>query len=227
MPKLTSVTATYGRTIQPAQYQSEKAELSATIVDENGVGERDVSDLVTTLAVHCYNALGQPVPERFVLPVAPKAETAATQAETVTRAGRKPRAPKENPVPVALADSFPAKVVDFADPIFGASPTLTPPAVAETITEKPAEMRDPILGASPTLTPPSTAPAPTPQKLEISDKDISSECAKAAARLGKVDIVWKLLAEYGIKPGGKMGDIPQDKRAEFVAKAQALGKATK
>lgn len=203
MPRLTNTTATYSRTRQPAQYETEKAELSATLTfDETETATLDAaSDLLADLATRCYGALGMDVPGRFVAARSEIVTAAGEQAEAAAKRGR--GRPKKAEV-LALARAKPEEAPTPADP--GVSMVLPAP-----------EDTDLILGSP--IAVPKLAPV---AELEITDKDLQTLCTKTAQRVGNVDRMWKLLAKFGIKPGMKMGDMAKDKRKAFVAEAEAM-----
>lgn len=211
MPRVSSVEVSFRRTRQAAQFEPAEASVKFTTVIDEGeaVGNPDIIEQVTAFllakaAASVYAQLG--------LNVAPKVA---------------PPAPVETPAPegtaapvVPLKRTRRTKEQIAADEAANAgSPTTTAPSSA------PAQAAAaPAAGTSavtaPTPEPWETdAPAPAADKV-ITDNDLQAAAAKAAAPTSIGGAAVKaLMAEFKV---GRLGELDQPRRRDFIAKLDAL-----
>lgn len=210
MAQPTNVTITYRRQVQPAQYESEVAELTGAFTIEDGEDFEQVAyDALTRARVQAHRVLGRKEPE--VAEFAPafgwlsdpqSGEEAGAVIEAPTNGEEKPRrkrrtkaemeaarAAESNPTPAAAVDMTAAVAVteDESQPANGSD-------IDFDITE--------------------------PVK-EITGEQLQTAAAAKARALGAngAQMVKKLMAEYQV---ARLGELAQEKRQAFLARLDAL-----
>ena len=105
----------------------------------------------------------------------------------------------------------------FKEPLTAEEASEEPGKVAEAVEDKADSSEDKPKKAKATKSTPKEEKA-VPEAPEVKE-DALREAFYAAMKAGKKDEVKAILAEYGV---GRVSEIPKDKRAEAIEKANAL-----
>lgn len=191
MTQITGGTVSFRRVVQPAQYESKEASVNLSFVVDEGSSQEVVHDMLEAVAQTARTKALEMVGLR------PAGDSASTSA------------------PVAVKETKPPR---------------TRKAAAETrqISENPEDRQDPLAGAGAgTQKPPEpvqTVGDPDGLDLEpakdITDKDLSDAVTAWVNKHKNPQKVKDLRSQY-VAAGASLRDIPQDKRAEFLAKLEA------
>ena len=218
--RVSTVTVGFSRSRQPAQYESAKAEVSYTaVIDENdaaGAVEgsnhvRSAALLLASAAAVVYNQLGLkvPLPDGTTLAQPVETPTPEGTAAPVVPLQRRTRRTKEQ----IAADEAAANSGASASAATSAPSAPTTPAASSATTQA---------NASPALEPWEVDAAPVPPAADkvITDNDLQAAASKAAAPTSIGGAAVKaLMGEFKV---GRLGELDQPRRREFIAKLDAL-----
>ena len=221
MSEITGGSVTYGRTVQPANYESKKAEVTLNFgIEEGTPAEVQTTFLVTVgnQAIHqCNRMLGiNEQPAAYV----PVAEAAAEPVPEAAKRTRRTKAQIE-------ADETAAQAPVVTENPFGGGPTPVPAegtgaAAASTTSnafgEQTIETDDQRLEKEGFY---AFGATEEPPSVEITDVDLMTALNRKAAELGGAKEINVLLGAY-IAKGANPREIPQEKRPEFVEKIHGL-----
>lgn len=233
MAQITGGRVVYGRTVQPAQYESKKAEVEFTFAvaegeDHNELLERASAQAIAKahemvgIALKSAAAATSAKPAQVAKPAeqgsgkeAAAAAMNAKEAKPAEPAKRGPGRPPRPPAVPAVKD--PADLEDDAGH-----------AAAMEAANKASEAKPAISTGEERVDPTEELWADEPA-IEITDKDLTDLATKHNARLKKTHegaapgLIKKLIASYF--PEGavaQLAKLPKDKRADFKTKLEAL-----
>lgn len=201
----------FARSVQPAQYETKKAEVEIAFILAEGEQLGDSLDIAGLLAkVKVLEMVG------LKSATAEAASTAGLKA--VASAVEEPKdptkPPKVKPQKEAAAAAMNAK--DTSTRATTAGPAEKPSKPAETASSTASDPDDALFADAPAAADP------------ISDQDLTKAASDACKRLipahdGAAGAMVKALRDKFITPPGtRVSDIPQGKRAEFLKQLEAL-----
>lgn len=200
---LTAGKITYGRTVQPAQYESKKAEVEICFVAAD-----DGSDFDALLKQAGEIAMSK-AHEMVGLKAAPKAAAASEAKPERTKADLEREA-------VAAAANPPKAAEPAAATVRGKRPPAQKKAEeAPQIRTNPENRGDGLFGEEDDF---SGDVSPEVPVAEITDADLQAACQKKNAAIKNPVAIRGLIAKFGLN----MNSIPQDKRAEFLQALEEL-----
>lgn len=210
MPRVSSVEVSFRRTRQAAQFEPAEASVKFTTVIDEGedVGNPDIIERVAAVllakaAAAVYAQLG--------LNVAPKAAPAPVETPT-------PEGTAAPVVPLRRTRRTKEQIAADEAAANAASPTTT----ASNSGSTPTPAASTATPAAPSSAPEpweTEAPAPVADKV-ITDNDLQAAASKAAAptSIGG-PAVKALMLEFKV---GRLGELDQPRRRDFIAKLDAL-----
>jgi hypothetical protein len=216
---LTGGKFTYGRTVQPAQYESKKAEAEIAFAVSEG-SDQSVFDATLTLAVTTamntvHTAVGLKAPAKAEV----TAQVAVAQPEKKAAAPSKPPATKK--VERTKADIEKDHAAELAKLAADKKPAAADPAAIEdvkpNITASPEDRKDPA--AVDDFLMDDAAPV-----VELTDKELNAICTSKSAELQKAGVVnaatliRQLIGKYGVN----LASIAKADRPKFKAEVDAL-----
>lgn len=217
MSQFTGGRVVFGRTIQPAQYESKKAEVELFFAVGEGEDHTEITDKAQLEAISRAHAMlgltpSKPVGQSDKEALAAKktggetgvVETGKPTAGTEQTGEKKARTSKKAP---------PAPATDLT------SMEPAGEAAGSKAAEKPA--------ASGTAPAPSAASTPTDimdefaadAPVEITDKALADAMSKKNSEIKDTRRIKELVAKYGV---ARASELPQEKRAGFVTELNAM-----
>jgi hypothetical protein len=201
--QITGGSVTFGRTVQPAQYESKKAEVTITFAcseDDKPEDAHAMLDGASAMAkTKALELLGLKATEA----VAPAAGKRASAAEPIGEAPAKPEKAKPGPKPKAQEAKPAEETIDLGERDKAAE------NVNEAAEASAADADADLLG-----------PAPAQP---ITDKDLMDAVTKKMAEINDPKALKEVRGKFVQAPLG-FKDIPQEKRAECIAAIKALVK---
>lgn len=200
---ITNGTIKYGQTVKTGDYENKRADVELSFTVPEGEDAQGHIEHAHELAKHhCHRILGQASNSPASNPTA----AAPVKIEAV--------APVAKPTPVARGKSKLAATKASAEAIDARTESQeeAQPAILQkdTSKEKEESSLDDLLGLN---------EAPT----EITDKALNDAVQKQQDAVKNAPGIRKLLNEFGIKtPPGRLIDLEQSKRADFIAKLQLI-----
>jgi outer membrane biosynthesis protein TonB len=199
---------TYSKTKQPRDYESEKCEIGVVAGIEDEDYTASIATLVEQTRAAVYHSLGLSAPaQTTVEKVSTSHKNYLPQPEiepgvAFPRPGRQRRPQKAEPEPEpapAPANTSKPEPVPAPEPEPVVEPEPETVAEPEPVAEEWEE----------------TAPAPV---AEITDKELTAKAAAVSRKVGAPK-VRDLLNQW---KAARLGEIPKDKRGEFVAELEKL-----
>ena len=220
MAQITGGSVTFGRTVQPAQYESKKSEITLTFAvaeDDGDVIAQNMLNLVSKIAqekalelvglkvASAPTAKVEALPEGKVEQPNPALNKIVDEDRPGSKRGPKPKKPAEaeKPTEDPLA---PAEAAAEADNEAAAHKAAMAKANAEI-----ADADSDLLGGA------EAAPQP------VSDKELMDAVTKKMAEINSGPKIKEVREKFVTSPKG-IRDIPQDKRAEFLVELAKLTK---
>lgn len=197
MTQITNGTVKYERTVKTGDFENKKfsAELSFTI-PEDGNPATSLSLVAGMAETQVLATLG--------LQAGAHAAPSANAPKAPAKGKAAAPAPKPAPAPAPAAD---ASVVDDTDPLTDRAPMPPKSKAAAAAVVDENDLGD-ILGEAPK---------------EITDKELNDAVSKQQAAVKNAPAIRNLIAAMGVKmPPGRVIDIPQAKRQEFLDKLKEV-----
>ncbi len=211
MAQITSGSITYGRTVQPAQYESKKAEATfAFAVGEGESYEEIVAEAMALATGKVHEMVGLNAAKVTADAVAPKSRMG--RPPNPANAARQPVVnEKEIAAAKMAAEAAAKKAAPVADELDD-TPAISTGAERVDPAQAQAELNDDlddILGAAEEVKP-------------ITDKDLTDQVTRVNAKIKNATAIRQLVAKFAGAPPKQMKDIPQNKRAEFLEALNGL-----
>lgn len=214
MSQITSGKVLYGRTVQPAQYESKRVDVEIAFV----VGEgEDYQGMLAIAANAAYSKCHEMLGIKTAL---------ATGTVDLPKAAEKPAVIIETAGPDAAAEKTGAKRGRKAPP-------ATDPAAVDVVSDHPTKV--PAASSAPAA---ATATAPAAQAgsdpaavedwsaapSEVTDQDLLNAITKKNAEIKNPAAIRALIGKY-VAPPKQAREIEQAKRQAFLTELEALKKA--
>ena len=223
MAQITGGSVTFGRTVQPAQYESKKSEITLTFAlaeDDGDVIAQNMLNLVSKIAqekalelvglkvASAPTAKVEALPEGKVEQPNPAFNKIVDEDRPGSKRGPKPKKPAEaeKPTEDPLAAAETAAEADNEAAEAAAHKAAMAKANAEI-----ADADSDLLGGA------EAAPQP------VSDKELMDAVTKKMAEINSGPKIKEVREKFVTSPKG-IRDIPQDKRAEFLVELAKLTK---
>ena len=223
MAQITGGSVTFGRTVQPAQYESKKSEITLTFAlaeDDGDVIAQNMLNLVSKIAqekalelvglkvASAPTAKVEALPEGKVEQPNPAFNKIVDEDRPGSKRGPKPKKPAEaeKPTEDPLAAAETAAEADNEAAEAAAHKVAMAKANAEI-----ADADSDLLGGA------EAAPQP------VSDKELMDAVTKKMAEINSGPKIKEVREKFVTSPKG-IRDIPQDKRAEFLVELAKLTK---
>ena len=224
MAQITGGSVTFGRTVQPAQYESKKSEITLTFAvaeDDGDVIAQNMLNLVSKIAqekalelvglkvASAPTAKVEALPEGKVEQPNPAFNKIVDEDRPGSKRGPKPKKPAEaeKPTEDPLAAAEAAAEANNEATEAAAHKAAMAKANAEI-----ADADSDLLGAAE-----FTSPQP------VSDKELMDAVTKKMAEINSGPKIKEVREKFVTSPKG-IRDIPQDKRAEFLVELAKLTK---
>ena len=203
MTQITGGSTRFMRRVQVAQYEPKEAEVTLTFAVSDG---DDYHHIAATAGAEALTLTECMLAGKF----APQAaKEAVAQSAPVEHKPRKTSKSPELAAPYAEA----AKAVK--------EPVKTDPSAVEDLSAMEAEANAEVNAAA---ADPSAMTEETVVQ-EIPDKTLVDACSAASKLTQNSDAIRAIISGY-VAPPGRVANIPQDKRAEFLLKLQTVPKLT-
>lgn len=211
--QITTVKITYGRTVQPAQYESKRGEAEVTVAFEEGEKtEGKVEQVIQFVQAKVHEMVGLKKPDPST-----KAEINVLQVSGTPSAADAPTGTKE----AAAAKMNAADNVKRP----GRPPKAAKPAETKPAEEKPQISTTPEDRVGPEdvdtgidMTDPTEVPA-----ADVTDKQLTEAVTMCADKTKKLPDIRKLIIKFVGKTPCKVIDIPAAARSQFL---EELGQIT-
>lgn len=212
---ITGGKVTFGRTVQPAQYETKRAEVEIFFSIPEGASADVGQDMLTQAATMAKSKALEMVGLKEATAPAPAPAPEKTPEKAPEKAKVKTKADLENELKWKLAAAEKAKEAETAKADAAA---IVDEAEKPQISTSPEDRKDPEQVDDASVMDDSLF---TAEATQVSDADLRSHIMKVNEKLKNGPAIRGLIGKY-VKPGQGATEIPMEKRAAFLVELDAL-----